>query len=298
MNLRHRITRQPAKAAPRAGDQPARPAAADGAVSPALAVEGLSVAYERGGRRTLALDRVDLAVREGEFLCIVGASGCGKTTLLRTINGLVRPAAGRILLRGEPTRPADERMAMVFQEDCLFPWRTTLENVRFGLETRQRLSRAERDQRALQCISLVNLTGFESYYPHELSGGMRQRANLARSLAVDPEILLMDEPFAALDAQTREAMQAELLALWQGQDKTIIFITHQLDEAVYLGDRVVVLSSHPGRVREEIRIDLPRPRDLHVKRGPQAAGYVERIWKLIEEEVYQSLVADTRGSRE
>jgi NitT/TauT family transport system ATP-binding protein len=263
-----------------------------------LEVEGLSVVYSRNGQQTVALDGIDLNVRAGEFLCIVGASGCGKTTLIRTINGLVAPTTGRILLNGQPARPVDDRMAMVFQEDRLMPWRTTLQNVRFGLETRHgRLNRAEQTRRARECIDVVKLSGFENHYPHELSGGMRQRVNLARGLAVNPDILLMDEPFAALDAQTREAMQMELLSVWRQQRKTIVFITHQLDEAVLLGDRVVVLSARPGRIREIIPIDISRPRDLHTKRLPKATEYVEHIWNLIEEEVYSSLVQDSRVNK-
>jgi NitT/TauT family transport system ATP-binding protein len=275
---------------------------------PILEVEGLSVVYERNGRRTVALDNLGLSIQPGEFVCIVGASGCGKTTLLRAINGLVSPSAGKIRLHGKPAKPHDERMAVVFQEDRLQPWRTTLENVRLGIEIRlQRRTgflkgrirkNGPENAKAMESIERVGLRGFEHYYPHELSGGMRQRANLARGLALDPEILLMDEPFASLDAQTREAMQSDLLRLWGSSDrKTVVFITHQLDEAVFLGDRVVVLSAHPGRVREIIPIDLPRPRSLEVKRTKQAADYVDRIWKLIEQEVYNSLLQDTRIKR-
>jgi NitT/TauT family transport system ATP-binding protein len=275
---------------------------------PILEVEGLSVVYERNGRRTVALDNLDLSIQPGEFVCIVGASGCGKTTLLRAINGLVSPSAGKIRLHGKPAKPHDERMAVVFQEDRLLPWRTTLENVRLGIEIRlQRRTgflksrirkNGPENAKAMESIERVGLRGFEHHYPHELSGGMRQRANLARGLALDPEILLMDEPFASLDAQTREAMQSDLLQLWGSSDrKTVVFITHQLDEAVFLGDRVAVLSAHPGRVREIIPIDLPRPRSLEVKRTKQAADYVDRIWKLIEQEVYNSLLQDTRIKR-
>jgi NitT/TauT family transport system ATP-binding protein len=275
---------------------------------PILEVEGLSVVYERNGKRTVALQNVDLSIQPGEFVCIVGASGCGKTTLLRAIDGLVSPSAGKIRLHGEPAKPHDERMAVVFQEDRLLPWRTTLENVRLGMEIRVQRQAGflkgrirkggPENTRAMESIERVGLRGFEQYYPHELSGGMRQRANLARGLALDPEILLMDEPFAALDAQTREAMQGELLQLWSASHgKTVVFITHQLDEAVFLGDRVVVLSAHPGRVREIIPIDMPRPRSLDMKRTKQAGDYVERIWKLIEEEVYNSLLEDTRIQR-
>lgn len=256
---------------------------------PFLEVAGLSVVFERGGRRTTAIHKVDLRVDEGEFVCVVGASGCGKTTLLRAIDGLVRPSSGEIRLRGIPTRGADARFAMVFQHDSLMPWRTAIENVRLGLDIRGRRDQAAR-LRAQECLEMVKLSGFETYYPHELSGGMRQRVNLARGFAVDPDVLLMDEPFAALDAQTREVMQTELLDVWSQHRKTVVFITHQLDEAVLLGDRVIVMSAHPGRVREEIKIDIPRPRDLHTKRSPKFTAYVDHIWTLIEAEVRRSLI--------
>ncbi len=255
-----------------------------------LRVRDLSVVYHRGEQTTVAIERIDLDVREGEFLCIVGASGCGKTTLLRAINGLVEPTSGTIELRGQPARPADDRMAMIFQQDSLLPWRTTLQNVRLGLELRRSGSKKSHDARARECLELVRLGGYEDYYPHELSGGMRQRVNLARGLAVDPDLLLMDEPFAALDAQTREAMQQELLNVWSGNQTTVVFITHQLDEAVFLGDRVVVLAAHPGRVREVIDIDAPRPRTLASKRSKEFTDHVEHIWGLIEREVFDSLV--------
>jgi len=256
---------------------------------PVLAIDELSVTYTRANRTLLAVDRFTLNVEDGEFVCIVGASGCGKTTLLKAVDGLIPPAAGSILIRGHKTSPTTGDMAMVFQSDSLFPWRTVFENVRFGLDIRG-VSHKQSASRAQECIDLVKLTGFEASYPHELSGGMRQRVNLARALAVDPVVLLMDEPFAALDAQTREIMQDELLDLWGTTGKTVLFITHQLDEAVLLGDRVIVMSSHPGRVREEIKIDIPRPRDLHSKRSAQFSGYVDHIWDLIEDEVRRSVI--------
>ncbi len=259
--------------------------------SPILQVDDLGVTYRRGEQTTMAIERIDLQVAPGEFVCIVGASGCGKTTLLRAIKGLIEPTHGTILLHGRPRKSSTDQMAMVFQQDSLMPWRTTLQNVMLGLELKK-MPKSQRTARARECIDLVKLNGFEQYYPHELSGGMRQRVNLARGLAVDPDVLLMDEPFAALDAQTREAMQQELLVLCSGQRKTVVFITHQLDEAVFLGDRVIVLGAHPGRVREEIVIDLPRPRSLTTKRSPEFSAYVDRIWKLIEQEVYDSLIDD------
>jgi NitT/TauT family transport system ATP-binding protein len=266
---------------------------------PILSVRDLSVVYQRNGRRTVAVEGVNLDVQAGEFVCIVGASGCGKTTLLRAMSGLVKASSGEIRLHGQRTHGIDRRIAMVFQEDALFPWRTALQNARVGLEFRHgRRDRKRHNARAQECLDIVNLGTYESFYPHELSGGMRQRVNLSRALAVDPEILLMDEPFAALDAQTREAMQRELLRLWdQAVRKTILFITHQLDEAVYLADRVIVLSAHPGRVREVIEVEFPRPRDLSMKRSAEFGAYVERIWGLIEQEVYESLVEGTRVER-
>lgn len=256
---------------------------------PILRVEDVSVTYEREDFSLLAVDSVSLEVFEGEFVCVVGASGCGKTTLLKAMNGLLRPSSGTITVRGHPANPRRGDMAMVFQQDSLFPWRTVQQNVRFGLDVRSRRKRDAADARAKDVIGLVKLRGFEKHYPHELSGGMRQRANLARAFAVDPDVLLMDEPFAALDAQTREIMQTELIEIWDKQRKTVLFITHQLDEAVLLADRVVVMSAHPGRIREIVPIEIPRPRDLRTKRDPAFVAYVDHIWQLIEREVRDSV---------
>jgi NitT/TauT family transport system ATP-binding protein len=187
----------------------------------------------------------------------------------------------------EVTRPGPDR-GFVFQQDALFPWRTVLDNVIFGLEVQGR-GKAESRSRADALIRLVGLAGFEQHFPHELSGGMRQRANLARALTIDPDILLMDEPFASLDAQTREIMQAELLRIWRSNRKTVLFVTHQIDEAVYLADRVIVMTSRPGQIKATIDVDIQRPRDLSVKRTPQFLGLVDEIWKLIEEEVKAAL---------
>jgi NitT/TauT family transport system ATP-binding protein len=184
-------------------------------------------------------------------------------------------------------RPGPDR-GFVFQQDALFPWRTVLDNIVFGLEVQGRAKR-ESHGRADELIRLVGLTGFEQHYPHELSGGMRQRANLARALTIDPDILLMDEPFAALDAQTREIMQAELLRVWRSNRKTVLFVTHQIDEAVYLADRVVVMTSRPGQIKAVLEVDIPRPRDLSVKRTPQFLHLVDAIWAMIEEEVKAAL---------
>src|SRR5205085_707989 len=224
--------------------------------------------FSRRGRRMEALRDVSLEVKSGTFVSIVGASGCGKTTLLRIVDGLVPPTRGQIYIDGRPVAEPGPDRAFVFQQDALFPWRTVLDNVVFGLEVQGRNKREARE-RADGLIRLVGLAGFEHHFPHELSGGMRQRANLARALTVDPEVLLMDEPFAALDAQTREIMQQELLRIWNADRKTVIFITHQIDEAIFLADRVIVFTVRPGRVKTVIPVPFPRPRRLDIKRTPE-----------------------------
>jgi len=263
----------------------------DAESAPLLEVDNLSVEFTRDDFTLLALDRVSLKVDEGEFVCVVGASGCGKTTLLKTIDGLLKPTEGSVRVRGRAANLAEGDMAMVFQHDALLPWRTVLANVRLGLDLRARRSKKS-DKRAHDALEAVKLRHFDNHYPHELSGGMRQRVNLARAIVVDPEVLLMDEPFASLDAQTREVMQTELLDIWNRARKTVVFITHQLDEAVLLADRVIVMGSHPGRIRAEIPIDIPRPRDLRMKRDPKFVKYVDLIWGLIEEEVRRSVLDD------
>ncbi|MGW5415253.1 ABC transporter ATP-binding protein [Actinomadura geliboluensis] len=239
----------------------------------------------RGGGAFTALDGLDLDVAEGEFLVVVGPSGCGKSTLLDLIGGLARPTAGRVAIDvAEVTGPALDR-AVVFQQYALFPWRTALRNVEFGLEAKG-LRRRERADIARRHLDLVGLSGFEDRYPHELSGGMKQRVAIARSLAYDPEVLLMDEPFAALDAQTRDSLQDELLRIWKATGKTVVFITHGIDEAVYLGGRVAVLTSRPGRVKEVVDIDLG-PRDAHedLRSSPEFAAHRHRVWSLLKDEV-------------
>jgi NitT/TauT family transport system ATP-binding protein len=245
----------------------------------------------RTGGRLLALDNINLQVEDGEFVTIVGPSGCGKTTFINLCDGLLKPTAGKIEIDGvQVTKPGTDR-GMVFQDSCLMPWRTVFKNVIFGLEC-QGLDNAQGTARANEFIKLVGLGGFEEHFPHELSGGMQQRCNLARALTVDPKILIMDEPFAALDAQTREIMQSELLRIWRESKKTVLFITHQINEAIYLADRVIVFAARPGRVKATIKIDLPRPRDLSLKRDPSFLKYEDQVWNLIEEEVKKTMIQD------
>ncbi len=241
----------------------------------------------RTNQRVEALAGISFDLLDGEFVSIVGPSGCGKTTFLTICAGLLRATSGSVLVDGRAvTGPGPDR-GMVFQDPSLLPWRTVKGNVVYGLES-QRVPKQEIDRRAAQFMRLVGLAGFEHAYPSELSGGMQQRANLARALCVDPTILLMDEPFASLDAQTRELMQAELLRIWRGAKKSVLFITHQIDEAVYLSDRVLVFSGRPGRILDDIRIDVPRPRPLKIKRDPRFLSYVDHVWGLIETETERS----------
>jgi NitT/TauT family transport system ATP-binding protein len=231
-----------------------------------------------------ALRDIDLTINRGEFISVVGPSGCGKTTFLRIIAGLEPATSGEVLLDGRAVRePAGDR-GFVFQNDSLLPWRTVFDNAIIGREVASGVGPAER-KRTMELLKLVGLEGFERYYPRQLSGGMRQRVNLARALAIDPEILLMDEPFAALDAQTREIMQAELLRIWERGQKTVLFVTHQIDEAVFLSDRVLVFARRPGRLQEEVEIALPRPRTLEIKRTGAFVSLVDHIWRLIEDDV-------------
>lgn len=235
--------------------------------------------------RFTALDGIDLEIAAGEFIVLVGPSGCGKSTLLDLLGGLARPTAGRILLDGRPvTGPGLDR-GIVFQQYALLPWRTAQGNVEFGLEATG-VPRRQRSARAREFLDLVGLSGFEDRHPHELSGGMRQRVAIARSLAYDPDVLLMDEPFAALDAQTRESLQDELLRIWQRTGKTIVFITHGIDEAVYLGERVAVMTSRPGRIKQIVPVALgPRTATDDLRSSPEFARHRHDIWSLLHDEV-------------
>ena len=246
----------------------------------AVTVEHIGMSFVARGRRHSVLENIELEVAPGEFFVIVGPSGCGKTTLLRIMQGLIKPTAGRIVVGGRVvTGPGTDR-GFVFQQDSLYPWRTVMRNVVFGLEL-QGVAKRDAQARAQAMIELVGLIGYESYYPHELSGGMRQRVNLARAMAIAPQILLMDEPIAALDALTRETMQHELLRIAAAAGTTVVFITHQIDEAVLLGDRVAVFSSHPGRLLEIVPVALARPRHIDLKQTAPFQDLVGRIGRLI-----------------
>ena len=230
-----------------------------------------------------ALDRVSFTVKDGEIVALIGPSGCGKTTALRVAMGLDPSSGGRVTVDGREINGCGHDRGMVFQHAELLPWLSALQNVMFGLEMKG-IRGTQLRETAERYLHLVGLKDSQSRRPHQLSGGMKQRVGIARALAIDPKVLLMDEPFGALDAQTREAMQEEVMRLWARTRKTIVFVTHDIEEAVYLGDRVVVLTARPGRIRQEIRIDLPRPRGLEIKKSIQCHEYRNQIWDLIRSE--------------
>jgi NitT/TauT family transport system ATP-binding protein len=244
----------------------------------------LDLLNERTEQVLAVLREIELDVFAGELVAIVGPSGCGKSTLLNAVDGLLAVTAGEIRVDGRAVEAPGPDRAMVFQHDSLFPWRTVIENVRYGLDLQGRIGKAERTARAAALVELVGLAGFAQHYPHELSGGMRQRVNIARALAVEPQLLLLDEPFAALDAQTREFMQVELLRILARARTTALFVTHQISEAVFLSNRVVVLSARPAAIKEVIEIELPAERSLALKHQPAFQMLEQRIWRLIEQE--------------
>ena len=250
-------------------------------------IEGVSHLYHPpSGRPVLALEDVSLEVRSREFLALLGPSGCGKSTLLYLIGGFLPTETGKILLEGAPVAGPGPDRGIVFQHFALFPWKTVRGNVLYGLE-RMRLPREERERRAQSFIHLVGLTGFEDSYPSQLSGGMQQRAAIARTLAIDPKILLMDEPFGALDAQTRHLMQSELLAIWRKSPKTVIFVTHDVQEAVYLADRVAVMTARPGRIKTIVDISLDKS-DPGIAKSKAFIDAVDQIWGLVRDEAIKA----------
>lgn len=250
-----------------------------------LSAQNVFKSYRIGGQQDiLAVEDLSLDINEGEFICIVGSSGCGKSTLLNMFAGFTSPSSGQLLLHGEPIVGIEPRCGMVFQSYALFPWKTVRGNVEFGLKMKG-VSPKVRRERAEYFIELVNLDAFADRYPSELSGGMRQRVTLARIFASDPEVLLMDEPFAALDAMTRQVLQEELLRIHEDQRKTTVFITHNIDEALVLADRIVVLSSRPGRVKAIVQNTLGRPRNMTVQLSKEFTELKSEIWCFVEDEV-------------
>jgi len=247
----------------------------------AIQVSHVGQVFRTQGHETVALSDVSLEVKPGRFTVLVGPSGCGKSTLLMMMAGLRQPTSGTILINGEPiSQPDPDRVGVVFQEASLFPWLTAEENVEFPLALRK-VARAERRAKAQEALKLVGLDGFGRRHPHELSGGMKQRVSIARGLVQDPPVLLMDEPFAALDEQTRMTMGDELLRIWAATGKTVVFVTHSLTEAVYLADEVVVMSARPGRIVDQLAIPLTRPRTYEMLSGDAFGGLRDRIWRHI-----------------
>jgi NitT/TauT family transport system ATP-binding protein len=257
-----------------------------------IALDNISKTYSaRSGGTVHAVETVSFEIGLGEFTVIVGPSGCGKTTLLKMIGGLLAPSGGAIRYHGVPAGRKRPELGIVFQDAVLLPWRTMLENVCLPIEV-MRLDRTSGLAKARELIELVGLKGFEDKYPGELSGGMQQRVTLARILVANPEVLLMDEPFAALDAMTRQVMQEELLVIQEQSRKTVVFITHNIDEALTLADRIVVLSARPGRVKAIVENDLPRPRHVAIQLTPQYSALKARVWQYVEEEVQRHVEVD------
>ena len=254
-----------------------------------LEISGVTKTFDVDGAMPVkALDGVDLNVQEGEFVSIIGPSGCGKSTLFNIIGGLIDDYDGTVLIDGRAVDGAHKDVGVVFQEESTFPWRTTLENVAFPLEI-EGVSKTERAERARKFIRLVGLDGFENHYPAQLSGGMKQRTAVARTLAYEPRIMLLDEPFGALDEQTRMLLGDKMLEIWSALNQTMLLITHNITEAVQLSDRVVVMSFRPGRIKETIEIDLPRPRSSEVISTPEFGTYVGKLWTLLREEASRGM---------
>ncbi len=255
-------------------------------MAPFIQMKNLNLVYRtRNGEAVEAISNLSLVIETGEFVSIVGPSGCGKSTLIQLIDGLLKPTSGSIMVNDRPvTGPSSDR-AVVFQDFALMPWRTVNHNVLLGPELRGKTSSFR--NKALEVIRMVGLKGFERKYPYQLSGGMKQRASIARALTNEPEILLMDEPFAAVDAQMREIMQEELIRIWQTTGKTVLFITHSIDEAIYMSNRVLLMSARPGKIIDEIIIDLPYPRTLEIKNSPRYFEYRSQVWEHLKKEVHK-----------
>lgn len=245
-------------------------------------VTGVSKAFAHRGVSVLVLDDVDVTIEEGELCCIVGPSGCGKSSLLRIIDGLVSPDSGSVRVNGRPVTGPSLDVGFVFQQFNLLPWRTVLRNVLFGLEN-LKLSKSECHERARRWISLVGLSGFEEHYPRQLSGGMQQRVSLARSMAPEPSLVLMDEPFGSLDALTRLHLQEEMLRIWEEYGRTIVFVTHDIEEAIFLADRVLVMSSAPARIVQLLDIPFPRPRADSIRSAPEFGRLKEELWGTLKQ---------------
>ena len=254
--------------------------------APKISARNVTKRFETVTGTGIALQNFNLDVREGEFVCIVGPSGCGKSTFLRILAGLTPHSEGTVTIApGAPGKPLN---SVVFQEYAIFPWKTVLDNVAFGLQMRGQ-GRAERYEVARQWLARVGLAKFETYYPAQLSGGMKQRVAIARALANDPEVLLMDEPLGALDAQTKTVLQGELMRIWAEHRKTVVYVTHSIDEAVLLADRVVIMTAHPGTNKTEFEVNLPRPRTVATTATPEFAAMTGLVWQALEDEVRKAM---------
>ena len=261
-------------------------------------ITGLSVEYtmRRSGDKLLALDDISFSTATGKFVCIIGPSGCGKSTLLKVLAGLQSPGAGKVLLDGAPVQGPGRNRAMVFQSAALLPWRTVLRNVTYGLEL-QGVSIQEAERSASAFIDLAGLSGFEESYPREISGGMQQRVNLARALVTRPELLLMDEPFSNLDPQLRNFMQLEVERIWEQTRQTTLFVTHLIDEAIFLADEIIVLTARPGRIKTIVPIDFPRPRKLEIKKTPEFHALEDGLSELMDQEFHETVYQQRAGER-
>ena len=253
-------------------------------LTPKVVIKDVKKIYEGRNGPVVALNGANLEIRDNEFICVVGPSGCGKSTLLNILAGLLEPTSGEVLVDGKPVEGTSVDRGVVFQQYALFPWLTVKKNVEFGLKLRKDLTKEQRDEIAMKYIKMVGLEKFVNAYPKELSGGMKQRVAIARAYAVNPSLLLMDEPFGALDAQTRTQLQTELLKTWEEEQKTCFFITHDVEEAILLATKVVVMSARPGRIKEVIDIDIPYPRDQESKMLPRFTELKNYIWGMVYKE--------------